>query len=110
MILPYTDELVAESVVATGRAEVPALEDQTVVAAHDRRLPRRAQGAKPCQAGVLEGALRFLGPRAQGELVADELWGSATSIAADSGRCAAIAIMPIAWREERYSFQEETDE
>lgn len=67
------DELLPQSIVATGRAEAPALEDQAVVAAHDRRLTRRPQSAKARQAGVLEGALGFLGPCAQGELVADEL-------------------------------------
>src|SRR5262245_40509877 len=48
------DEFLAQPIVATCRAEAPALEDQAVVATHHRGVARGPQGAEPLDAGGLE--------------------------------------------------------
>ena len=47
------DDLLGEAVIATGRAEASALEDQAVVRTYDRCFAGRSQRPKPSQAGLL---------------------------------------------------------
>jgi len=68
-----SDELLGQPVVSTGGPEASALENQPVVGADHGRFPRRPQGPEAPQTGFLQGALRFFGPTAQRELVADDL-------------------------------------
>src|SRR5215831_5545201 len=67
------DELLGQSVVATGRPEPPTLIDESVVGAEHWCRPRRAQRAEPFEARFLERPLGLLGPPPQGKLVTDEL-------------------------------------
>ena len=60
------DELRAEPVVSAGGAKAPALKDQAIVAAHQRQTSR-TQRTEPCEAGLLECPLGFLGAAEQGE-------------------------------------------
>src|SRR5262249_56690669 len=63
------DELLAQAVVPTCRAEPTALEDQAVVAAQDRRGPVGTQGPEAVDAGFLERPPRFLRAAPPSELV-----------------------------------------
>src|SRR5215831_7269298 len=67
------DELLGQSVVATGRPEPPTLIDESVVGAEHWCRPRRAQRAEPFEARFLERPLGLFGPPPQGKLVTDEL-------------------------------------
>src|SRR5208282_2238473 len=66
------DELLAEPVVAAGGAKAPALKDQAIVAAHHRRQTGGTRCTEPCEAGLLECPLSFLGAAGQGELKASD--------------------------------------
>src|SRR5262249_27889949 len=68
-----SDELLGEPIVPARRPKPPALIDQAIVGADDRRGPRRAQRAESSQTGPLERPLGLLGPASSGELMADEL-------------------------------------
>src|SRR5438046_10422874 len=68
------DELLAEPVVATGGAETPALEDETVVAADDGRCSIGPQRAEAIDAGFLERALSFLGATPSGKQIGRASW------------------------------------
>jgi hypothetical protein len=67
------DELLAEPLVAACRPEAPALEDQPVVGADDRRRAVRPQRAEAIDARLLERTLGFFGAAPAGELVTDDL-------------------------------------
>ena len=64
------NELLAQPVIAAGGAKAPALEDESIIAAHHRGRTVGAQRAEARQAGLLERPLGFLGATAQGELIA----------------------------------------
>jgi hypothetical protein len=61
------NEFLAQTIIAAGGAKTPALKNQSIVAAHHRRLTLRTQGAEARQPGFLECAFGFLGAAAQGE-------------------------------------------
>ncbi len=56
----WRDEFLLQSVVAAGGAEAAALEDQSVIAANDRRRSRGAQRSEAGDARLLERSLCFL--------------------------------------------------
>src|SRR5262249_10744896 len=67
------DELLTEPVVAAGGAETSALKDESVVAAHNWSRSIWPQRSEALDAGTFECSLGFLRPRAQRELVANDL-------------------------------------
>ena len=65
------DELLLETIVATGLPESLTLKDQVVVAPEDRR-PHGPQRPKPRKTGRFHRALGLLRATPQGELVTDQ--------------------------------------
>ena len=66
-------ELLAQTVVVAGGAKAPALEDQAIVAAYQRRRTVGTQRTEPRQASLLERTFGFLRATAQSELKTSDL-------------------------------------
>jgi hypothetical protein len=67
------DELLRQPIVPTSSPESPALEDQPVVASHDRRAARRSERAEASDTRLLDRSFGLLRSTTQGELPAQQL-------------------------------------